>query len=336
MRISVCVPVYNMERTLEKTLRSALNQEDEDFEVLVVDNQSTDSTWALASRFTDPRLRVIRNEKNLGPYGNHNRCLTLATGEWVKFLHGDDELLPGCLAQLRRAVGQAPEGTALIACGGLLAGEDGQECGRTFLPLTATVFPPIPVRDFVLAGNFIGTPTMTLIHREKMLNLGGFDLAMEPAADGDGWMKLIESFSTLIVPEHLVLLRDDPPGAPEKQRRHSLVLWNRILAQVEKWHGHDPLESRRPLAKTVYGEWLVRESSRLWDAACSFLLKGHGELFFTLGKDLRQRQVFLRSLSLYGKHRYCQWVRRSVFPHWTQLLSEFEVGAVPPLGNKAP
>lgn len=321
MRISVCVPVYNMERTLEKTLRSALAQEDDDFEVLVVDNQSTDQTWEIASLLAGPRLRVTRNEKNLGPYGNHNRCLSLATGEWVKFLHGDDELLPGCLARFRRAVGQAPEGAALIACGGILAGEDGRECGRTFLPSSVTVFPPVPARHFVLAGNFIGTPTMTLIHREKMLTLGGFDLAMEPAADGDAWMTLVDSFPAVILPEYLVLLRDDPPGPLEKQRRQSIILWNRIVAQVDKWHQRDKSASSRPLAQTVYGEWLVRESSRLWDAAWVYLVGGHRELFLAVARALGRRRLIWRSFFFYGKNRAFRLMRRTLFHPWTEMLS---------------
>lgn len=336
MRISVCVPVFNMERTLEKTLRSALAQEDDDFEVLVVDNQSTDHTWEIASRLAGPGLRVARNEKNLGPYGNHNRCLSLATGDWVKFLHGDDELLPGCLARFRRAVVQAPEGTALIACGGILAGDDGLECGRTFLPSSVTVLPPIPARYFILAGNFIGTPTMTMIHREKIQSLGGFDLGMEPAADGDAWMKLLESFSTVILPEHLVLLRDDPPGLPEKQRRQSLVLWSRIVAQVDKWHRRDETESCYPLAQTTYGEWLVRESCRLWDAVLVSVGEGHWNLFLAMARALVHRRLFWRSLFLYGKHRLYKLMRRTIFQPWTELLSKGFLVIAPSRGNQEP
>jgi len=322
MRISVCVPVYNMERTLEKTLRSALTQDDEDFEVLVVDNQSTDRTWEIASRLADPRLRVVRNERNLGPYGNHNRCLALATGEWVKFLHGDDELFPGCLARFRRAVAQAPEATALIACGGVLGAEDGKECGRTFLPPEGAVFSPLPARLFVLAGNIIGTPTMTMIHREKMQSVGGFDLSMEPAADGDAWITLMESFHTVILPDHLVLLRDDPPSSPEKRRRQSFVLWTRIVAQVDKWCGRDEVEFSRPFARSVYGKWLVRESCRLWDVALANVLQGHTELFRAMAIALLHRGVFWISLFHYGKHRVYKKLRRGFFPPWSESLSQ--------------
>src|SRR3990172_6845810 len=105
MLVSICIPVYNMEPTIERCIRSALGQTYPSVEVVVADNQSTDRTHELALSIKDSRLRVVRNERNLGPYGNHNRLLELSRGEWVKFLHGDDELTPECVEKMVAAVG---------------------------------------------------------------------------------------------------------------------------------------------------------------------------------------------------------------------------------------
>ncbi|MET7773220.1 glycosyltransferase family 2 protein [Nocardia sp. NPDC005366] len=98
--LSVCVPAYEAGRTLEPTLRSILSQ-DADFELLVLDNASTDATGDIAASFDDPRLRVERNETSLRIGDNWNRAIRLSTGDLVKVVCADDILLPGSLtAQL--------------------------------------------------------------------------------------------------------------------------------------------------------------------------------------------------------------------------------------------
>lgn len=98
--VSVCVPAFEAERTLEQTLRSILSQ-DVDFELLVLDNASTDGTGEIAASFDDPRVRVERNDTTLPIGDNWNRAVALSTGELVKVVCADDLLLPGSLvAQL--------------------------------------------------------------------------------------------------------------------------------------------------------------------------------------------------------------------------------------------
>lgn len=95
--VSVCVPAYDAERTLEQTLRSILDQ-DLEFELLVLDNASNDATGEIAASFGDPRLRVERNETTLPIGDNWNRAIRHSTGELVKVVCADDILLPGSLA----------------------------------------------------------------------------------------------------------------------------------------------------------------------------------------------------------------------------------------------
>jgi glycosyltransferase involved in cell wall biosynthesis len=82
-KVSVCIPVYNCEAYLANTIRSVLAQSLTDFELVIIDNASTDRTAEIISGFEDPRLRSLRNEKNLGMMGNWNRCLEEARGEFI-------------------------------------------------------------------------------------------------------------------------------------------------------------------------------------------------------------------------------------------------------------
>ncbi|MEU0541691.1 glycosyltransferase [Nocardia sp. NPDC005978] len=95
--LSVCVPAYNAGRTLETTLRSVLDQ-NVDFELLVLDNASSDETADIAAAFDDPRLRIVRNDETLAIGDNWNKAIRLSTGRLVKVVCADDVILPGSLA----------------------------------------------------------------------------------------------------------------------------------------------------------------------------------------------------------------------------------------------
>ncbi len=88
--ISVIIPTYNTALLIERTIRSVLNQSVHDFEILVVDDCSTDNTLEVVERINDARIRIFRQMKNQGPAAARNRGLREAKGEYCAFLDGDD------------------------------------------------------------------------------------------------------------------------------------------------------------------------------------------------------------------------------------------------------
>ena len=94
--VSILIPVFNREEFLPDCIQSALSQKYTDFEIIVVDNASNDRSWEIAKDFAlnDSRVRVFRNDVNVGPVRNWQRCLDEATGEYAKFLFSDDLMLP--------------------------------------------------------------------------------------------------------------------------------------------------------------------------------------------------------------------------------------------------
>ncbi|WP_410511001.1 glycosyltransferase family 2 protein [Paenibacillus sp. BR2-3] len=91
--MSVCIPTYNRADRLADCIRSVLGQSFQDFELVIVDNHSTDHTEAVVASFHDDRIRFIVNKWNIGAAANHNLCLLEAKGKYIKFLHSDDFLL---------------------------------------------------------------------------------------------------------------------------------------------------------------------------------------------------------------------------------------------------
>src|SRR5437899_1718931 len=97
--VSILVPVHNRRELLPSCLRSALAQTGQDFEIVVVDNASTDGTWEVCQTFAkaDPRVRIFRNPENIGPVRNWQRSFKYAQGRYGKLLFSDDLMAPDYL-----------------------------------------------------------------------------------------------------------------------------------------------------------------------------------------------------------------------------------------------
>ena len=106
--ISVIIPLYNKETGIATALRSVLAQSFQDFEVVVVDDGSTDGSAAVVKTFNDPRIRLIQ-QKNAGVSAARNRGIEEAKGEYVAFLDADDEWTPGFLEEIRTLQEAYPE-----------------------------------------------------------------------------------------------------------------------------------------------------------------------------------------------------------------------------------
>lgn len=104
--VSVLLPVYNGEATLREAIESVLEQDYEPFELVIVDNASTDGTANIIAEYrNDRRMRVVRNDYTLPRLDNFVKVFDLASSEssWLKFVGDDDRLLPGCLREMVRA-----------------------------------------------------------------------------------------------------------------------------------------------------------------------------------------------------------------------------------------
>jgi glycosyltransferase involved in cell wall biosynthesis len=202
--ISICIPTFNNELTLERCLTSALAQDFSDFECLVVDDGSRDETVALARRFDDTRVRVLTNPTNLGLAENHTQCVRAARGRLIKFLHADDLLATNCLDTLRRpfedpSVGfvfsprhivieppEDPSGAGWV-----------ERYGRLETPLlpTAPVMSGLAiVKRYVqagLRGNWLGEPTSVMVRRSAFVKAGGFHRGIYQFVDMDMWLRIL-------------------------------------------------------------------------------------------------------------------------------------------------
>ncbi|MGH7242167.1 MAG: glycosyltransferase [Phycisphaerales bacterium] len=104
--LSFIIPAFNAEQTIEVATRSVLEQSHQEIELVIVDDGSTDETFARAAKIIDPRVRVARRT-NRGVAASRNLGLVLARGEYVCFLDADDALLPSFAASVMDSIGDS-------------------------------------------------------------------------------------------------------------------------------------------------------------------------------------------------------------------------------------
>jgi glycosyltransferase involved in cell wall biosynthesis len=108
MFFSIIVPVYNRERLIGRCLESLLSQDFGDFELVLVDDASTDRSLARMREHRDGRIRILEQKINLGVGPARNAGAAAARGDWIIFVDSDDELVPGALARIHELASGAP------------------------------------------------------------------------------------------------------------------------------------------------------------------------------------------------------------------------------------
>ncbi|WP_184437822.1 glycosyltransferase family 2 protein [Mycobacterium sp. AZCC_0083] len=208
--VSVCLPMYNNSATIERCLRSVLDQEGVEFEVVVVDDGSSDDSVAVAARMLRPGDRLICNETRVGLNQNHNKCLEHARGRCIQFVHGDDWLLPGALRTMSGCFDDPSVGLAFAPRRVMT---DDRRWKRRygnlqtrFRGLRARNHGPSLVRQMALSGangNWIGEPTCVMFRHRLALDVGGFRNDIYQLVDLDLWDRLMLRSTVCFVPQEL-------------------------------------------------------------------------------------------------------------------------------------
>jgi glycosyltransferase involved in cell wall biosynthesis len=227
-RVSVCIPVYNGERFLAETIRSVLDQTYRDFELVVLDNASTDATGRIARSFGDARVRVETNPSTIVQPENWRAAVRLCRAPLIKLLCADDLLHPRCLEyQVGPMV--ADPGLAVVAARRHMVDERSRVLAprRGLAGLTGVRTSVEVARRVVRSGaNPIGEPGGVLFRREHYDAVGGWHPERRHAMDLDLWMRLLQCGEFLGLPETLAAFRvvqqslsvDNEAGVYEHQK----------------------------------------------------------------------------------------------------------------------
>jgi glycosyltransferase involved in cell wall biosynthesis len=246
--ISVCIPTFNGAPHLKACLDSVLSQTLADFEVLIVDDCSTDETLAIAAEYAgrDARFRLVKNERNLGLVGNWNRCIELAQGEWIKFVFQDDMLEPECL---ERMIAARQAGDLFVACARRFEFEpqtppdvqafylDNKQLVDNFYAgksaLSAQAFADLAVER--IGANLVGEPTVTLLHKSVFERFGAFNEHLIMSCDLEYWVRVGIHTGIRFVPEDLAVFRVHGQATSATNRRDRQYRM-KVLDNLAIWH----------------------------------------------------------------------------------------------------
>jgi len=187
-RVSIIVPAYNVELFLAEALASVQQQTFREFEVIVVDDGSTDRTSEIARQFVEKDARfILLRQPNAGPAAACNVALKQARGEWIAFLGADDVWLPEKLTAQLDLLEQEPHANLLFTDYFLWNGQS--DCGRRYGD--PDKFPNGDVGRRLIFFDLFGTSTV-MIKREILDVVGPFDVELLLAEDWDLWLRIAE------------------------------------------------------------------------------------------------------------------------------------------------
>lgn len=237
--VSVIVPAFNAGATIERALRSVLEQDFADLEVIVVDDASRDDTVARAEAIGDNRVRILRRERNGGAAAATNSGIAAARGELIAFQDADDEWLAGKLGRQVEMIRADPDMS--FVCTGLA-----HVYPRETVDDIAGFTPGDELWKDFLAATLVAKPCV-LVRREALDQAGPFDESLPTAEDQDMWIRLALQGRVAELPEILVRAHRQPhslssrdPMAGSKHvlsmvQRHLVALGDRLTA-TERRH----------------------------------------------------------------------------------------------------
>jgi glycosyltransferase involved in cell wall biosynthesis len=211
-KVSICIPAFNSAGYLTEALESALVQRYDSYEILIVDDCSSDGSAEIAAAFAarDPRVRFVPNSSNLGMVPNWNRCLELARGEYIKFLFGDDLLSsPHNLERLAGVLDRHREVALACSFRSLIDHEGNVMAERGFTPTGRPVSGVLAIRDCLTAArNYIGEPTVVMFRKQQAQR--GFHSGYRQMVDLEMWFHLLLQGDIWCEREPLAAFRHHP------------------------------------------------------------------------------------------------------------------------------
>ncbi len=213
-KVSIAIPLYNCESHIRETIESVLAQTFGNFELTVLDDQSTDRSAEIVKSFEDPRIRYELNAKRLGFFGNWNRCLEVMNGTYCKLLPHDDTLEPDCLEKQVKVLDEHPE-VELVHCARKILDPAGNilTVRRQREPSGLKESNP-SLRRIVRSGtNPIGEPAAVMFRRETKDRITGFSDADMYSIDVEYWTRLLAEGKRYYIDEVLSSFRVWPDSA---------------------------------------------------------------------------------------------------------------------------
>ncbi len=231
-KVSVVIPAYNAMLYLPNTLKSVLHQTFTNFEVLIIDDGSSDQIVNWASLQTDPRVKLI-SQANQGVSAARNTGIAHAQGEYVAFVDADDLWEPTKLEKQVRCLEENPV-VGLVYTWTVLIDELGKPIGRVIASHAQG-----DVWQQLIEDDMISTGSSTMVRRSCFDTVGMFDTSLAFAEDWDMWLRIAAHYSVAVVKEPLTLYRQHANNTTKNRPK----MIQSLRTVIEKAFQNVPLDS---------------------------------------------------------------------------------------------
>jgi len=245
--VSVVIPVYKAERYVGAAMQSVLDQTFTDFEVIAVDDGSPDGSFTVLERFSDPRLRIVRQE-NRGLAGARNTGIREARGEIIGLLDADDLWMPRKL-ELHIAHLHSNPAVGVSFCHSALIDDDGRPLGKAQRPRAGVVS-----AERLLLNNPLSNGSTAVIRRRTLEEIASqgqyFDEALrstQGTEDLDCWLRIAlgTEWQIACLPEILTSYRLNSAGL-SADGRQMVRSWERVIEKARSYAPAVIAEHERP------------------------------------------------------------------------------------------
>lgn len=295
--ISVLMVTYNSSKFIEQAIESILSQTYTNFELIISDDNSLDKTWDIINRYNDPRIKKNKNTSNIGEYNNRNLAISMARGEYLIFIDGDDIMYPYALKILSEFAIKFP------SCGMILARPWDE---RIIYPV---VISPYQFYCFEYLDRGISGVNFTkiLFKTSELKKIGGFDNNKIKMGDAYIQFKMASHFSSLVIPDGFTWWRRSSGQASEKLlHKHNLFLMDSLQYLIPFLHKTTLFtKGQKKMAyQNIYGSylrWAIKQLFKLRFKSTIKLLYYHpipAKYFFSIFKP--QKRNFFDTFS--GDH----------------------------------
>ncbi len=205
--VSVVIPVYNGARTIRATIESVLRQTHSDFEIVLVNDGSTDQTLAVIYSIVDPRIRCF-SKSNGGQATARNCGISKSTGEYIAFLDADDLWHPSKLKHHKEILDLNPAaGAAYCKTIGLGAEETLDSVLKRISPDLSPKLPSGRILEPLIRSNIIGSGSNFFVRRNVIEKIGGFNQNVTGVEDWDFYLRVAEKYEIHCVQNQEVFYR---------------------------------------------------------------------------------------------------------------------------------
>lgn len=205
--ISICIPVYNAEKYIEETIKSVLNQSFSNFELIIIDNHSTDDTVNIVKEFKDERIKLFKNNKNLGMVRNWNECLNKVQGKYIQFVCSDDVLYKECLKEKIELMKKNNNIVMVVSNTDIIDSNGKKIITRKFTKKTKILDGEKVARKSFRTRTLFGEPSNVLFKNLLNEDVGFFNEKLSYTPDWEYWLRLAKHGKVAYIGKSLAKFR---------------------------------------------------------------------------------------------------------------------------------